>query len=362
MPCERDVIFLYDGTFDGFLCCVYESVYGRCLPADIQAESQAQPSLFSFCTVPTDPARAARVAGSFPQKIGPGAAELVRDVFCSCLPGRELALLRFLLYAYGHPGALARQGHRWVAPLLAAQRALHEEAHKLLGFIRFTDTGGGLAAQISPKNFVLPYLASHFIGRLGGEDFLIFDRTHRASLVWQGRQAAILPLDGLALPPPTERELEFRALWKQFVRTIAIEARRNPRCQRSMMPKRYWPHMTEWQASEPSAASPQAPAAPAPGSAPALPGGCRRATMGQANPEKEEEGVPDGSSTDRNFGCGGSRPGRLAVAGCPPAHGGPAPAAGAQLRPGTGGQRPPCADRCLVAADGGGRCPRRGGG
>ncbi len=30
-----DVIYLYDGSFEGLLCCVFESVYGRELPIDI---------------------------------------------------------------------------------------------------------------------------------------------------------------------------------------------------------------------------------------------------------------------------------------------------------------------------------------
>ena len=45
MPAESDLVYLYDGTFDGFLCCVYESVYSRQVPADIQPEEDAQPSL-----------------------------------------------------------------------------------------------------------------------------------------------------------------------------------------------------------------------------------------------------------------------------------------------------------------------------
>lgn len=265
MPGESDVIFVYDGTFDGFLCCVYESVYGRCLPAEIRPEADVQPTLFALHAVATDPGRAARVAASFPRKIGPGAAGMVRDVFCSCLADRELALLRFLLYAYGHPGAMARQGHPLVAPLLAARRALAGEVDKWMGFVRFTDTGSGLAAKITPRNFVLPYLAGHFAGRLGREDFLIFDCTHHAALVRQGGRAAIVPLEGLELPPLSPAERQYRALWRQFVKTVAIEARRNPRCQMGHMPRRYWPDMTEWQPAAPDAPGGAGPALAAPG-------------------------------------------------------------------------------------------------
>ena len=255
MPAESDLVYLYDGTFDGFLCCVYESVYSRQVPADIQPEADAQPSLYQPCAVATDAGHAARVAASIPAKIGPEAEELVRDVFCTCLEHKELALLRFLLLGYRCKNVCRMLGHPLVAPLLAAQQHLKHEAHLLTGFIRFTDTGAGLAAEIGPKNFVLPYLAPHFIGRFGGEQFLIYDRTHKAALVWREKRADILALDDLALPPLTAEERQYRALWRRFVKTIAVEERVNPRCQMGHMAKRYWPYMLEWHAPGPEEAS-----------------------------------------------------------------------------------------------------------
>lgn len=247
MPAERDLIYLYDGSFNGFLSCVYESVYSRCVPIDIQPEDQAEPSLYAFYAVKTNLSRAERVASSFRPKIGVLAPDLVRDVFCSCLPQKEMALLRFLLAAYRRRGLIRQLGHPLVAPLLAAQKHLHGEVHQLLGFIRFADTQEALVARISPRNFVLPYLAPHFTSRFAAENFLIYDDVHHAALLWQNRNASIVQLDGLELPPLSDDERMFRALWRQFVSTVAIEARRNPRCQMTHMPKRYWAHMVEWQ-------------------------------------------------------------------------------------------------------------------
>ena len=56
-----------------------------------------------------------------------------------------------------------------------------------------------------------------------------------------------MPLEGLALPPESAQEAQFKALWKQFYNTIAIAARENPVCRRIHCPKRYWAHMTELQ-------------------------------------------------------------------------------------------------------------------
>ena len=52
MPGTSDVIYLYDGSFEGLLCCVHESVYTHELPVDIQPEEAAQPTLFRASTIP----------------------------------------------------------------------------------------------------------------------------------------------------------------------------------------------------------------------------------------------------------------------------------------------------------------------
>ena len=215
MPGTSDVIYLYDGSFEGLLCCVHESVYTHELPVDIQPEEAAQPTLFRQKYIAADEEKAARVYDSIPRKISPDAAALVQCVFLSCMP------------------------------MLAARQNLLNEAHLLKEFLRFSDYDGALAATITPKNYVLPFLKEHFCSRLMNETFLIFDRTHKAALVWQDRKARIISLDTLELPPATAEELRYRVLWKRFYKTIAIAARENPRCRMTHCPKRYWENMLE---------------------------------------------------------------------------------------------------------------------
>ena len=246
MSGQTDVIYLYDGSFDGLLCCVFDSVYRREIPQDIQPESEAQLSLFAVRQVETDPEHARRVRESIPKKIGPGAWELVRDVFCSCASGREMMILRFLLLGYKAGNrALYLLGHEAVQPMMAARQFLHNETHRFIEFIRFSDHGGVLTATISPKAFVLPYLQEHFCGRYAVETFLIYDRTHRTALIWKDRKASLVPLENFQAPPPDADERQYRALWKRFYDTIAIPARENPRCRMNHCPKRYWPDMLE---------------------------------------------------------------------------------------------------------------------
>ena len=57
---------------------------------------------------------------------------------------------------------------------------------------------------------------------------MIYDAVHQAVLLYQEHKAQLLELAApLELPPPSAREQEFHALWKQFYDTLEIKARHN---------------------------------------------------------------------------------------------------------------------------------------
>ena len=241
-----NLIYVYDGSFPGFLCCVHECVYSHTLPAGIYRADEAPLTLFESVTIPTDRQKSERVLASIPAKISPAALSLIQTVFLSCLGQKELFMLKFLLRGYREGGKIVGMlGDPDVAPLLKSERHLLGEAHLLKGFVRFSDYGGALAGTITPKNFILPFIADHFTLRYDDEDFMIFDKTHKAALVYQNRRREIISLERVDFPAVSESEARYRALWKKFYDTVAIEARINPKCRMTHMPKRYWENMFE---------------------------------------------------------------------------------------------------------------------
>lgn len=106
-------------------------------------------------------------------------------------------------------------------------------------------------SEIEPENQVLPLLGEHFSDRFPMVNFMIYDKTHNACLIHQaGKQWVILQdanLDEERIHRYSRREQEFSRLWKGFVQSIAIEERKNPRCQMNFMPKKFWKYMTEHQ-------------------------------------------------------------------------------------------------------------------
>lgn len=104
-------------------------------------------------------------------------------------------------------------------------RQLNGELEQYRGFVRFSDIGGVLAAEIEPKNRVLPLLRGHFCQRCHDETFFLYDRTHREALFYADGHSAIVPLEEFVMAPPDEAEKRYRRLWRCFYDTIAIRER-----------------------------------------------------------------------------------------------------------------------------------------
>ena len=247
MHARSELIYRYDGTLDGLLCCVFESYAHKELPGDIVIQGEAvETLLFEGKAIPTDQEKARRVRVSIPQKICPEAWEFVQKAFLTCLPRKEVYLLLFLRLGYRHGSEVMQMlADDTVHTLFKAVRHLERESHLFKGFVRFVAGNGVLAAQIEPKNFVLPLLAEHFCQRFPEERFLIHDQSHGVALVYQPYQYRICPVEELELPAPDAEEQTYQELWKLFYKSIEIKARHNPLCRRTQMPQRYWKNMTE---------------------------------------------------------------------------------------------------------------------
>ena len=219
---DADVVYLYDGSFEGFLCCVFESFAQHELPFAVWTPERETATLYPVKEIPTDHAKARR-------------------------EDKELRLIRFLHLAFAlGPGTVKRRGHPEVAPLYQMKQSLDWEVDKFQGFVRFQEHDGMLGAVIHPKNYILPLLRGHFCARFPEENFLIYDAVHQAVLLYQNHKAQLMELaEPLTLPPPDEKEQQFQELWRQFYKTLEIKARHNEKGRMTHCPKRFWADMTE---------------------------------------------------------------------------------------------------------------------
>lgn len=244
MSDRANLVYTCDGSLEGILCCVFESYVRREVPVDILPDGEL--TLFPVRQIVSDEAKAIRIHRSL-EHISGEVLEWTQTAYLSCVEGRELLIYRFITLAYRYGAKVTSMlADPVVSGVFKAVRAVRNEAHLLTEFLRFSDFGGALVAEIEPKALVLPYLKTHFAGRFPDETFFIFDLTHGLALLYRPYEASIQPIDGFELPQASGEERAFRSLWKRYYDTIAIEGRYNPKCRMTHMPKHFWKHMTEF--------------------------------------------------------------------------------------------------------------------
>ena len=242
------LVYVYDGTLEGLLCCVYESFFRREIPSDIQSEGGQLLLSEKSRFIRTNMAQMQKVYDSLKKKIGRESQDFVQRAFLTNLPNKEILIFRFILSGYKMGGrifdCITKEP---VFSLVKAVRGLEREVHNYIGFIRFSLHKEVLFSRITPKNQVLPLLSHHFSDRYPEETFLIWDRTHKMALVHRpGYPCVFTELTNLFLLEMEEDQRYYETLWQCFQKTIAIEERKNPLCQMSHLPKRYWSEMTEF--------------------------------------------------------------------------------------------------------------------
>ena len=81
----REIIYQYDGSFEGLLCCVFESYAHREIPAEVCPPEEGQLNFFGARDIPTDPQRARRVAAGLERLGAQVNPKVVLSVFAAKL-------------------------------------------------------------------------------------------------------------------------------------------------------------------------------------------------------------------------------------------------------------------------------------
>jgi len=257
------IAYTYDGSFYGMLCCVFESLSKKELPLEVVTNGV---SMFSMRHIETCAIKAERILKSIPIKINDTALDYVKFTYLADIEQKELSLIHFLLEGYKCGKDFIQDikmnfqpSRKYVAgtgknvhidKIVKGVDLLVLEAHRFVMFVRFSDYNGSLVAVIEPVAKVLPLMADHFVERYPNENFLIYDKTNKLALIYNNKQTRIEYIEQIDLPTVSLQEQQSRKLWKLFYDTIAIKERKNEKCRRNFMPKKYWKNLTEMQQHE----------------------------------------------------------------------------------------------------------------
>ncbi|MDR1067817.1 MAG: TIGR03915 family putative DNA repair protein [Clostridiales Family XIII bacterium] len=245
--------YLYDGSFDGFLTCVHRHYYAKSPREKAEGifvrDAYRGDLVRAAAFIETDAEKANAVNAAIAEKISGFDLERIYHVFCTETPEKEMKLLRYIRLGFRRgPGVGLLHGDPIVFEIQKAQRRLGTEVNRLCGLIRFSVVHSAreiLYARIEPDNDVLEFLAPHFTDRFHSDPFIIHDLRRSKALISYGHEWYITELADEGLFERAADEDEIRALWRGYFDAMAIRERINPRCQRNMMPARYWKHLIE---------------------------------------------------------------------------------------------------------------------
>lgn len=243
-----DLAYIHDGSLEGLLSAIFQAYVRHENPTDVVAAERYVPRLGQYAhQVETSEEEALRVRAGLCRACGDAAFEAVRDASLSDEASAHTAIYRFVRYAMKRGrGALSDVARPEVAPLTAAARAVRNERHRMLQFLRFEHLENDVwFARCKPNASVVPLVMDWFVGRFNVQPFIIYDETHKLAGVYGGQGWHLVQADELALPGFAPDECAMQQAWRRFYRSVSVESRYNPELRRGFMPKRLWETITE---------------------------------------------------------------------------------------------------------------------
>lgn len=239
------MIYIYDGTRDGFLT-VFPTAYTDREALLISTQRQLVLGQQTV-TVQTDRERATRVKKrllSFDVKCIQDLEIILR---CSD-PLRDDVAFRYI--------KLIAQKKRPVREMLGEDAVMtakdylwkvKHELERFRGFVRFMESASGaLYAPISPDHDISDLIALHFRARLPNFPFVIHDVTRKKAAVYDGINLFQAPLENAEIVLSAQ-EQAWQNLWKNYFEHVNIIPRERLKQQRAYLPVRYRKFMPEFE-------------------------------------------------------------------------------------------------------------------
>jgi len=252
--------YIFDGTYNGFLCCVFE--YFEYKDADVQLQVEgddaAQTALFdSSKTIITDISKVKRVQAGLQKHLGKSIAMDFFRVFLSEDRKAWTASFNIICQIFsGKTNILQNYGDDEVLYFAQTLKKVSRERHRMKAFIRFSKSSDGLFFAIVEPDFnVLPLIATFFKNRYADQKWLIYDVKRKYGLLYDKEnvvEVKLSPEEKHALTTDAvitldEKDEHFQNLWKRYYQSTNIEARRNMKLHLQYVPKRYWKYLVEKQ-------------------------------------------------------------------------------------------------------------------
>lgn len=252
------VNYVYDGSFEGLLCCIFEIYKTKKLPINISMQQHHQINLLEEAfVVITNEKQTARVLAGADARTNGQAASMIYKMFLSELPSVEMTIYHFIdvIVKNNNPTILENFANTYILQAAQIQKMIHREVHRMHAFVRFQKNYNGIFyAAIAPDFNVLPLIGDHFERRYADQSWIIFDTKRDYGLHYNLSETVFITLDDPVLNQGAEsceaelvsdKEKAYQTLWASYFQSVNIAARKNVKLHLRHMPKRYWKYLVE---------------------------------------------------------------------------------------------------------------------
>ncbi len=256
----KETTLLYDGTFDGFLTCVFDVFNLKLYQVTIIRKSRFQQSLFGVTLeITSDSQKANRVWQGLKKKLSNKGNSRLYYAFLSENPGVENHLLRYIQYAFKNQSPIDSDfTNNDVLKVAQIAKSVGREKHRMEAFVRFRLSKDNIYfATIEPDFDVLPLITKHFKSRYADQKWIIYDLARNYGISYNLETVNIITLDFPTDFDPIKtteaffasEEIEFQTLWQDYFNSTNIPSRKNLKLHVQHIPKRYWKYLSEKQVS-----------------------------------------------------------------------------------------------------------------
>jgi probable DNA metabolism protein len=231
--------YLYDGSFNGLLTCLYEHYFSQ------RAENIFEVSYYQVSMtnqhriINPDDVKAKKVSEAIARLISKKALEFVYYVSLSNDRNKGNVILNFIVYGLKEKKDITLfYEHPCVYPVCRIYKQVTVEIHRFLGLLRFSEVGGFLYAQYKPDHNITEIIVGHFSDRLKNEKFIIFDEGRKTAALYCEGSTVIAELDQINFDTDSTED-NVRELWKSYFKHISIKERENLKIQYQHVPVRY---------------------------------------------------------------------------------------------------------------------------
>lgn len=240
------IIYLFDGTKEGLLCCLFESFTKKEKPILVTSNC-VQPSFTtSVKTILTKEENSKRVENGLRKC---GSITLLNKLFYvlrSCDEHKETIIFNVAYKCLEQRKNVTMNfADADVVLFCDLYKKIKTEVHRFKGFLRFQETeSGALFSSFEPDNDVCDLLAPHFVERFGCP-FIIFDLKRKKACLSDGKQIYLGKTDKPFTVFLSNKEKELVNLWQEYYQSVNILERKNLKQTYAYMPKRYFKNLPE---------------------------------------------------------------------------------------------------------------------